>query len=68
MSERFVNGLPQSESVPSTVWINRNEKIRHQDRSGMTIASPDATEVVPTRSSYEHLRNGERRDVGQGCR
>jgi putative transposase len=50
--ERFVNGPPQRESLPSAVWINPPEKTTHQDAPGSTIVDPDDPEVVPVCRTY----------------
>ncbi len=55
--ERFVNGPPQRETLPSAVWINPPEKTTHQDGSQTTIAAPDDPEVVPACSTYEQFQN-----------
>lgn len=56
--DRFVNGPPQRESLPSAVWINPPEKTTHQDAPGSTIVDRDDPEVVPvcrTYGSFEKL-------------
>ena len=50
--ERFVNGPPRRESLPSAVWINPPEKTTHQDASGTTRVTPGDPEVVPACSTY----------------
>lgn len=39
--ERFVNGPPGLETLPTAVWINPPSKTRHQDGPGATIVTPD---------------------------
>jgi putative transposase len=51
--ERFVNGPPRRESLPSAVWINPPEKTTPQDAPGSTIVDPDDPEVVPACRTYE---------------
>lgn len=51
--ERFVNGLPRRESLPSAVWINPPEKATQHDAPGSTIDAPDDPEVVPVCRTYE---------------
>jgi putative transposase len=56
--DRFVNGPPPRESLPSAVWINPPEKTTHQDAPGSTIVDRDDPEVVPvcrTCGSIENL-------------
>jgi len=53
--ERFVNGAPRRESLPSAVWINPPEKTTHQDGSGSTIVDPDDPEVVPICTTYAQV-------------
>jgi putative transposase len=53
--ERFVNGPPRRESLPSAVWINPPEKTTQQDGSGTTIVDPGDPEVVPGCSSHGHF-------------
>ncbi len=57
-SDRFVNGPPLRESLPSAVWINPPEKTTPQDAPGSTIVDRDDPEVVPvcrTYGSFEKL-------------
>jgi len=53
--ERFINGPPLRDSLPTAVWINPPEKTTRQDAPGSTIARPDDPEVVPVFSSYRSL-------------
>ena len=53
--QRFVNGPPRRESLPSAVWINPPEKTTHQDGSGTTIGDPADPEVIPACSTYGQL-------------
>jgi len=50
--DRFVNGAPQRESLPSAVWINPPAKTTHQDGSGSMIVDRDDPEVVPECRTY----------------
>jgi putative transposase len=54
--ERFVNGPPRRESLPTAVWINPPEKTTLQDAPGSTIVAPDDPEVVPVCRTYESYR------------
>lgn len=45
--ERFVNGPPQLEKLPSAVWINAPTRTAHEDAPGSTIVRPDDPQVVP---------------------
>jgi len=54
--ERFVNGPPRRESLPSAVWINPPEKTTLQDAPGSTQPKPDDPEVVPVCRTYEPYR------------
>ena len=38
---RFVNGLPRPETLPTAVWINPPTKTTHQDAPGAAIVTPD---------------------------
>jgi putative transposase len=61
--DRFVNGPPQRERLPSVVWINPPEKTTHQDAPGSTQRDPDDPEVVPvcrTYGSFENLKTTSR--------
>ena len=53
--ERFVNGPPLRESLPTAVWINPPEKTTRQDAPGSTIVAPDDPEVVPVCRTYGHF-------------
>jgi len=53
--DRFVNGPPQREGLPSAVWINPPEKTTHQDAPGSTIVDRDDPEVVPVCRAYGSL-------------
>jgi len=48
--ERFVNGKPKLENLPSAVWINAPSKTTHEDAPGSTIVGPDDPEVAPNQS------------------
>ena len=61
--ERFVNGPPRRESLPSAVWINPPEKPTLQDAPGSTQRAPDDPEVVPVCTTYESYRRPNTRDV-----
>jgi putative transposase len=50
--ERFVNGPPRRQSMPSAVWINPPEKPTLQDAPRSTIVAPDDPEVVPVCRTY----------------
>jgi hypothetical protein len=50
--DRFVNGPPQRETLPSAVWINPPAKTTHEDAPGSTIVDPDDPEVVPPCRTY----------------
>jgi putative transposase len=50
--DRFVNGPPQRESLPTQVWINPPEKTTHQDAPGSTQTDPGDPEVVPVCRTY----------------
>ena len=39
--ERFVQGPPRPETLPTAVWINRPPKPTRQDAPGATIVTPD---------------------------
>ncbi len=39
--ERFVNGSPRPETLPTAVWINPPSKTTRQDAPGATIVTPD---------------------------
>ena len=39
--ERFVNGSPRPETLPTAVWINPPSKTTRQDALGATIVTPD---------------------------
>ena len=39
--ERFVNGPPRPETLPTAVWINRPPKPTREDASGATPLTPD---------------------------
>ena len=39
--ERFVNGLPRRETLPTAVWINPPTKTTRQDAPGAPIVTPD---------------------------
>ena len=39
--ERFVNGPPRPETLPTAVWINPPSKTTRQDAPGATIVTPD---------------------------
>ncbi len=54
--ERFVNGPPRRENLPSAVWINPPEEPTHQDAPGSTQRDPDDPEVVPVCRTYEPCR------------
>jgi putative transposase len=54
--ERFVNGPPQRQSLPSAVWINPPEKTALQDAPRSTQRAPDDPEVVPVCRTYEPSR------------
>ena len=62
--ERFVNGPPRRESLPSAVWINPPEKTTRQDAPGSTQSDPDDPEVVPACRTYEHFQKIEVRPSG----
>ena len=51
--ERFVNGPPRRESLPSAVWINPPEKPTLQDAPGSTQRAQDDPEVIPICRTYE---------------
>jgi len=55
--ERFVNGPPQRESLPSAVWINAPEDPTPQDAPGSTHTDPDDPEVVPVCRTYGSFDN-----------
>jgi putative transposase len=55
--ERFVNGPPQRESLPSAVWINAPEDPTRQDAPGSTQKDPDDPEVVPVCRTYGSFEN-----------
>jgi putative transposase len=55
--ERFVNGPPQRESLPSAVWINPPENPTRQDAPGSTQTDPDDPEVVPVCPTYGSFKN-----------
>ena len=40
-SERFVNGPPRPETLPTAVWINRPPKPTREDAPGATPVTPD---------------------------
>ncbi len=44
--ERFVNGPPRPETLPTAVWINPPTKTTDQDAPGTTIVTPDDPQVV----------------------
>jgi hypothetical protein len=50
--ERFVNGPPRRESMPSAVWINPPEKTTLQDAPRSMIVARDDPEVVPVCRTY----------------
>ena len=50
--ERFVNGPPHRESLPTAVWINPPEKTAHQDAPGSLQTDRDDPEVVPVCTTY----------------
>lgn len=54
--ERFVNGPPRRENLPSAVWINPPEKTTLQDPPRSTIVATDDPEVVPACTTYESYR------------
>ena len=39
--ERFVNGPPRPETLPTAVWINRPPKPTREDAPGATPVTPD---------------------------
>ena len=39
--ERFVQGPPRPETLPTAVWINRPPKSTREDAPGATIVTPD---------------------------
>ena len=39
--ERFVQGPPRPETLPTAVWINRPAKLAREDAPGATIVTPD---------------------------
>jgi putative transposase len=55
--DRFVNGPPQRESLPSAVWINPPEKTTHQDAPGSMIVDRNDPEVVPVCRTYGSFEN-----------
>ena len=55
--ERFVNGPPQRESLPSAVWINAPEDPTRQDAPGSTQTDPGDPEVVPVCRTYGSFEN-----------
>jgi putative transposase len=55
--QRFVNGPPRCENLPSAVWINPPEKTTHQDAPGSTQTDPDDPEVVAGRRIHGHSPN-----------
>jgi putative transposase len=50
--DRFVNGAPRRDTLPSAVWINPPEKTTHQVGLGSTQTNPDDPEVVTACRSY----------------
>ena len=54
--ERFVNGPPRRQSLPSAVWINPPEKPTLHDDPRSTTVAPDDPEVVPICRTYEPYR------------
>ena len=54
--ERFVNGVPRRQNLPTAVWINPPEKTTPQDAPGSTHQDPDDPEVVPVCRPYEPHR------------
>jgi putative transposase len=56
-SDRFVNGPPRRESLPSAVWINPPEETTRQDAPGSTIVDGDDPEVVPVCRTYGSFDN-----------
>jgi putative transposase len=55
--ERFVNGPPQRESLPSAVWINPPQNPTRQDAPGSPQTDPDDSEVVPVCRTYGSFDN-----------
>lgn len=55
--DRFVNGPPRREHLPSAVWINPPEKTTRQDAPGSTIVDRDDPEVVPVCHTYGSVEN-----------
>jgi putative transposase len=55
--DRFVNGPPRRETLPSAVWINAPEKTTHQNDPGSTQSDPDDPEVVPACRTYGYIDN-----------
>ena len=55
--ERFVNGPPRRESLPSAVWINPPEKTTRQDAPESTQSDPGDPEVLPACRTYGHTHN-----------
>jgi putative transposase len=55
--DRFVNGAPRRESLPSAVWINPPEETTRQDVPGSTIVDRDDPEVVPVCRTYGSFEN-----------
>jgi putative transposase len=55
--DRFVNGPPRRETLPSAVWINAPEKTTHQDAPGSPQTDPDDPEVVPACRTYGSFEN-----------
>lgn len=55
--DRFVNGPPRRESLPSAVWINPPEETTRQDAPGSMIVDRDDPEVVPVCRTYGSFGN-----------
>jgi len=55
--ERFVNGPPRRESLPTAVWINPPEKTTRQAAPETTIVTPDDPQVVPMCRSHRQDSN-----------
>ena len=55
--ERFVNGSPRRECLPSAVWINPPETTTHQDAPGSMQTDPADPEVVPVCRTYGQSLN-----------
>jgi putative transposase len=53
--DRFVNGPPRRETLPSAVWINAPEKNTLQDAPGSTQTDSDDPEVVPVCRTYGYI-------------